>query len=91
MVLLRFAVGKLCYDVRGGNRKIKNPAVFKPQDFSVSINLSARWQASKKEGKFAEHGFVGVCDTVESMFGESKQKALKSSGFQGFFNTILLF
>ena len=28
---------------------------------SVSINLSARWQASKKEGKFAEHEFVGVC------------------------------
>ncbi len=27
---------------------------------SVSINLSARWQTLKKEGKFAEHELVGV-------------------------------
>ena len=27
---------------------------------SVPIGLSARWQTSKKEGKFAEHEFVGV-------------------------------
>ena len=27
---------------------------------SVPINLSARWPTSKKEGKFAEHEFVGV-------------------------------
>ena len=30
------------------------------ENLSVSINLSTRWQASKKEGKFAEHEFVGV-------------------------------
>ena len=57
----------------------------------ASANLSVHRQTPKKEGKFAEHGFVGVCDTVESMFGESKQKALKSSRFQGLFNAILLF
>ena len=29
--------------------------------FSVSIGLSTRWEASKKEGKSFEHKLVGVC------------------------------
>jgi len=33
----------------------------KAASHSVSINLSTRWQTPKKEGKFGEHGLVGVC------------------------------
>ena len=41
--------------------KLFKKARLNSRAFSVSINLSTRWQTRKKEGKFVEHGLVGVC------------------------------
>ena len=56
--------------------------------FSVSINLSTRWQTSKKEGKFVRHGLVGVQRYGRGRAGRKQAKRPEICAFQG---VLLLF
>ena len=58
------------------------------QSLSVSINLSTRWQTSKKEGKFVRHGLVGVQRYGRGRAGRKQAKRPEVCAFQG---VLLLF
>ncbi len=49
---------------------------------SVSINLSTRWQTSKKDGKFVQNGLVGVYRYGRERFGRKQAKCLKCTHFR---------
>jgi len=52
--------------------------------FSVSINLSTRWQSSKKEVKFRENECRQYDGTARLIFAESKKNPGKFDVFLGF-------
>ena len=54
----------------------------------MSINLSTRWQTSKKEGKFVRHGLVGVQRYGRGRAGRKQAKRPEICAFQG---VLLLF
>ena len=56
---------------------------------SVSINLAARWQTRKKEGKSVQGKLVGVRGYGRDCIGRKQAKSPENCGFQGILSVLI--